>query len=104
ARRELLEETGYTAREWACAGKLALAVGYSDEYIHIYFARGLAPGATQLDHEEFVETITATPAEFLDWCRDGRVKDSKTLVGALSLQNVMAGTWNLHWQSLSTAT
>jgi ADP-ribose pyrophosphatase len=97
--RELLEETGYTAAEWAYAGKLALAVGYSDEYIHLFFARGLVQGAAQLDHGEFVETITATPDEFLEWCRDGRVKDSKTLVGALWLQNVLSGSWNLDWQS-----
>lgn len=99
ARRELLEETGYSAREWAYAGKMALAVGYSDEYIHIYFARGLSLSQAQLDHGEFVEVITASPQEFIDWCRDGRVVDSKTLIGALWLQNVLAGSWKLDWQS-----
>src|SRR5207253_4243761 len=63
AQRELLEETGYTASEWAYAGKLAHCVGYSDEMIHIYFARGLTAGAAQLDHGEFVETITASPQD-----------------------------------------
>ena len=36
--RELLEETGYTAREWARAGAMHLAVAYSTEIIHVYFA------------------------------------------------------------------
>src|ERR1700761_3754617 len=40
-KRELLEETGYTAREWARAGAMHLAVAYSTEIIHVYFARGL---------------------------------------------------------------
>jgi ADP-ribose pyrophosphatase len=95
--RELLEETGYTAREWAKAGALKLAVGYSDEVIHIYFARGLTLTKPQLDEGEFVEVITATPEELLAWCRDGLVKDSKTLVGALWVQNVLSGDWPLSW-------
>jgi ADP-ribose pyrophosphatase len=98
ARRELLEETGYTAREWAYAGKLAHCIGYSDEHIHVYFARGLTAGAARLDEGEFVDTLTATPQEFLAWCRDGTVTDSKTLVAALWLQNTLSGAWNLAWQ------
>jgi len=101
AQRELLEETGYTAREWARAGELALAVGYSDEFIDIFFARGLTLTRPQLDEGEFVEVITATPAEFLEWCRDGLVRDSKTLAGALWVQNVTAGSWNLSWSPSS---
>ena len=102
AQRELLEETGYSAREWAYAGKMALAVGYSDEYIHVYFARGLTLSQTQLDHGEFVEVITAAPEEFLGWCRDGRVVDSKTLVCGLWLQNVLSGDWRLEWRSVAS--
>jgi ADP-ribose pyrophosphatase len=97
--RELQEETGYTAREWAHAGAMHLAVAYSTEIIHIYFARGLTVGSQQLDHEEFVETTTATPAQLLDWCRDGTVSDAKTLTCTLWLQNVLSGAWVLDWQS-----
>lgn len=97
--RELLEETGYTAREWAHAGDIQLAVGYSDEIIHVWFARGLTLARPQLDEGEFVEVMTATPQEVIAWCGDGRIQDSKTLIGAFWLQNVMAGTWNLRWQS-----
>jgi ADP-ribose pyrophosphatase len=97
--RELQEETGYTAREWAHAGAMHLAVAYSTEIIHIYFARGLTVGSQQLDHEEFVETTTATPAQLLDWCRDGAVSDAKTLTCTLWLQNVLSGAWVLDWQN-----
>lgn len=99
AQRELLEETGYTAREWARAGVLHPVISYSTEFIDIWFARGLQAGHRQLDAGEFLEVITATPAELLQWCRDGLVTDAKTLTAALWLQNVLSGAWTLNWQS-----
>jgi len=96
--RELLEETGYTAREWAYAGAMHLAVAYSTEIIHVYFARGLTLGTRQLDHGEFLDVITATPDEVLAWCRDGTVTDAKSLTCTLWLQNVISGAWSLDWQ------
>jgi len=100
ARRELLEETGYVAREWAYAFTVYPTVAYSDEAIAIWFARGLEHRGARLDEGEFLDVITATPQEFLDWCRDGRVQDSKTLASAVWLQNVTAGTWKLDWKAL----
>ena len=101
--RELLEETGYSASEWARAGAMHLAVGYSTEIIHIYFARGLSLGERQLDHGEFVDVFTATADELLGWCCDGTVTDAKTLACALWLDNVASGKWSLDWQSASSA-
>ena len=98
AQRELLEETGYTAREWARAGVLHPVISYATEVIEIWFARGLSLGERQLDAEEFLDVITATPAELLAACADGTVTDAKTLTGALWLQNVLAGQWSLVWQ------
>ena len=100
--RELLEETGYSAGEWARAGAMHLAVGYSTEIIHIYFARGLSLGERQLDHGEFVDVFTATVDQLLGWCRDGTVTDAKTLACALWLDNVASGKWSLDWQSASS--
>ncbi|MEJ7930962.1 NUDIX hydrolase [Ramlibacter sp. AN1015] len=102
AMRELTEETGYTAREWARAGRLHPCIGYSDEFIEIWFARGLTPGRSQLDAGEFVEVIDATPDQLRDWCRDGTITDAKTLTGALWVQQVLAGAWNLDWQTPSS--
>ncbi|QNK72297.1 NUDIX hydrolase [Variovorax sp. PAMC28562] len=101
--RELLEETGYTAIEWAHAGAMHLAVAYSTEIIHIYFARGLSLGERQLDHGEFLDVFTATPAELFSWCRDGTLTDAKTLTCGLWLQNVLSGAWTLDWQMASHA-
>ena len=99
AQRELLEETGYTATEWARAGVLHPVISYSTEFIDIWFARGLTLGPRHLDPGEFLDVITATPAELLEWCRDGSVTDAKTLTAALWLQNVLTGAWSLTWQA-----
>ncbi len=98
--RELLEETGYVAREWAHAFTMYPTVAYSDEAIQIWFARGLTLKQAQLDHGEFLEVFTATPQEYLAWCRDGTIVDSKTLAAAAWIQNVLHGTWKLDWQAL----
>jgi ADP-ribose pyrophosphatase len=98
AQRELLEETGYSAREWARAGVLHPVISYSTEFIDIWFARGLTLGPRQLDAGEFLDVFTATPAELLAWCAGGQVTDAKTLTGMLWLQNVLSGAWALDWQ------
>ena len=99
AQRELLEETGFSAREWARAGVLHPVIAYSTEFIDIWFARGLSQGSRRLDAGEFLDVFTATPAELLQWCRDGQVTDAKTLTGSLWLQNVLSGDWPLTWQA-----
>lgn len=99
--RELLEETGYSATHWAYAGPMHLAIAYSTEVIHVYFAKGLSLGARSLDEGEFLDVITATPAELLQWCGQGLVTDAKTLTCTLWLQNVLAKAWPLNW-TLST--
>ncbi len=102
AQRELREETGYTARQWARAGVLHPVIAYSTEFIDVWFARDLTLGQRQLDAGEFLDVFTATPAELLDWCRDGKVTDAKTLTGALWLQNVLSGAWTLDWQDAAS--
>lgn len=99
ARRELQEETGYRATEWARAGVLHPVISYSTEFIEVWFARGLTQGDRQLDEGEFLDVFSATPAELLQWCREGQVTDAKTLTGMLWLQNVLSGAWSLDWQA-----
>ena len=103
AQRELLEETGYRAEQWALAGRLHPVISYSTEVIDIWFARGLTAGERQLDAGEFLEVFTASPAQLLAWCRDGQVTDGKTLTAALWLQNVLSGSWALTWQGVVEA-
>lgn len=99
AQRELLEETGYTAGQWAQAGALHLAIAYSTEIIHIFFARHLSPGQRHLDEDEFLDLLVQPEAEFFEACQSGRVTDAKTLTCALWLQNVRQGAWPLRWEN-----
>lgn len=100
AQRELLEETGYAARQWARAGVLHPVIAYSTEVIEIWFAKDLSLGHRQLDNEEFLDVFTATPEELMISCQQGLVTDAKTLTGLLWLQNVRSGQWPLIWQAL----
>jgi ADP-ribose pyrophosphatase len=95
--RELLEETGYSATHWAYAGPMHLAIAYSDEVLHIYFAKGLTLGERKLDDGESLDVFTATPEELLTMCCQGLVTDAKTLTCTLWLQNVLSGAWPLQW-------
>lgn len=97
ARRELQEETGYFAREWAFAGVLHPVVSYSTEHIDVWFARGLQPGPRKLDSGEFLDVFTCAVSDLEVWARQGLVTDAKTLVGLLWLQNYLAGRWPLIW-------
>ena len=96
--RALLEETGYRAAQWARAGALHLAIAYSTEVIHIYFARGLRGGERKLDDGEFLDVHLMPVDELLAACRKGDVTDAKTLSCCLWLQNVRDGAWQLDWQ------
>ena len=96
--RELAEETGYRAAEWARAGALHNAIAYSNEIIEVWFARGLVRGAQQLDAGEFVEVLSASAEELDALAARGELTDAKTLVGLLWLQRWRAGAWDLTWQ------
>ncbi len=100
--RELREETGYRAREWARAGLVHGCVAYSTEVIEIWFARGLIAGPQQLDAGEFVEIVTHTEDELDAMAAGGLVTDAKTLVGLLWLQRWRAGAWPLTWLDAAT--
>jgi ADP-ribose pyrophosphatase len=102
--RELREETGYSAAEWAHAGTLHNAAAYSTEHIEIWFARGLRPGAQQLDAGEFIELVTRSEDELDRLAATGGLTDAKTLIGLLWLQRWRAGAWPLEWRDAATMT
>lgn len=95
--RELKEETGYVATEWAYGGVTHPVISYSTEHIDIWFARGLKAGAPSLDEGEFLEVDAIDVDELLTCCLDGTVTDAKTLAGAFLLQNVLSANKALHW-------
>jgi ADP-ribose pyrophosphatase len=100
ALRELREETGYMASEWAYGGCMHLAIAYSTEIIHIYFARGLVLGERALDEGEFLEVFIAPAEQLIAWCADGTVTDAKTVTCALHLQQFLSGAKMLGWNAV----
>jgi ADP-ribose pyrophosphatase len=98
AKRELQEETGYRAQRWAYAGPIHLAIAYSTEVIHLFFADDLQSGPRQLDEGEFLDVFAASLEQLLQWARDGELTDAKTLFCLLWAQNLRAGLWSLDWQ------
>jgi ADP-ribose pyrophosphatase len=83
AKRELLEETGYVAAEWTRLGAISTAIGYADETIGLFLARGLTKRAAKLDAGEFLEVFTLPLDEAIQAVREGRITDSKSVAGLL---------------------
>ena len=98
--RELAEETGYRATEWARAGILHNAIAYSNEGIEVWFARGLVEGQKRLDEGEFLEVGASSVDALLQKSASGELTDAKTLIGLLWLQNWQSGRWELPWQRI----
>lgn len=95
AMRELEEETGYTASDWQHVTTIHNAIAYSDEHLELYLAQGLTPGQARLDDGEFLETFSASLDEMLDWVREGKITDVKTVIGVFWLDKLRSGAWKL---------
>lgn len=95
AKRELKEETGYTASDWQFLCTIHNAIAYADEHLDIYLARGLVAGDAKLDEEEFLETFTAPVSEVLEWVKSGKITDVKTVIGAFWLDKILKQEWAL---------
>ncbi|MEM5346054.1 NUDIX domain-containing protein [Paraburkholderia azotifigens] len=93
AKRELLEETGYTAREYIYLTRVHPIISYSTEFIDIYVARGLTSGERKLDDGEFLETFIAKVSDVSEWVRTGQVSDVKTIIGTFWLEKLLLGAW-----------
>ena len=81
ARRELKEECGYLAEQWQHLTTLHPCIGYSDERIELYLARGLTRVGSALEEGEFLEVLTLPLIEALAWVKAGRITDVKTIIG-----------------------
>ena len=101
AQRELFEETGYRAKQWAKAGVMHPVIAYSTEFIEVWFAKDLSLSERQLDEGEFLEVFLQTPESLQQDCLNGKVTDAKTLTGMFWLQNVLQGKHALEWVSAS---
>jgi ADP-ribose pyrophosphatase len=90
ARRELAEETGYTAASWRSMGYLFASPGVIDEKLHLFVAEGLTAGESRPEADEELEAITVKLTDAVRMCLDGEIRDAKT-VTALLLWERMIG-------------
>ncbi|WP_269478171.1 NUDIX domain-containing protein [Hominibacterium faecale] len=79
AKRELKEETGYTAQNLHYLGKLNPSVAYTEEVIHLYAATGLNPGETSFDDDEALDIVEYDFQEAYQMAASGKLVDAKTI-------------------------
>lgn len=79
-KRELAEETGYSARRIKHLVSYWPTPAFSNEIIHIYTASQLTQGKPHPDEDEFISTKHVKISQALKWIRDGQIKDSKTMI------------------------
>ncbi|HLX74733.1 MAG TPA: NUDIX hydrolase, partial [Terriglobales bacterium] len=91
ARRELLEETGYTARRWKRALFFYSSPGFLDETMAIYLAMGLISGQAQPEEDELIQKRLFPLPAAVRMVMNGRIQDGKTIAGVLWLQQRHVG-------------
>lgn len=79
AQRELVEETGFSARTWDSLGAVTPVPGYSDERIHLYLAQDLAPADQDLDFDEIIEVHHIPLDQVVDMIVSGQIEDAKSI-------------------------
>ncbi|AVY92711.1 MULTISPECIES: NUDIX domain-containing protein [Microvirgula] len=92
ARRELKEETGYTASDWWQLPVAYPCIGYSNERIVYFVAEGLSLGARELDQGEFLDVLPLALEEVRRLAASGELCDSKTLTGLYWFEQFLDGT------------
>lgn len=83
AKRELVEEIGFSANILDKLGEITPVPGYSDERIHIYLATGLIPVEQQLDQDELLNVHSMPFDKAISMIFSGEIQDSKTINGLL---------------------
>ena len=89
AKRELEEETGYTAEEWISMGDYHPTPAYCDERITLYLARKLRQGQRHLDEDEFLNFEAVPLSDLVEDVMSGRITDGKTQVAVLKAARML---------------
>jgi len=83
AKRELLEETGYTARRWQKILDLFPTPGFVSERMVVYVARDLRAGPAHPEADERITLRTFAPRQIENWIRTGKLRDAKSVAAIL---------------------
>lgn len=92
-KRELLEETGYTAKTWTFLSHLYPAIGYADEKMAVFAAHDLRFTEIARDEDEFLEIIEMPIDQAMEMLRKGEITDAKTMVGLFWAEKLARGEW-----------
>ena len=82
------------ASSWRYLATTHPVVGYSDERIEIYLAQGLTQQGSAPDHDEHLEVFRLPVATALEWVREGRITDAKTVIGLFWAERILRGEWS----------
>jgi len=85
AKRELAEETGFSATNWRLLCSFYTSPGAANEIMHLFLATGLVPIKANKDSDEFLEIELVPLEQALEMIAGGQIKDGKSLAGLLSL-------------------
>jgi ADP-ribose pyrophosphatase len=85
AKRELLEETGYTAGSWKQILKFFASPGFVAEPMTVFWARGVKAGPAQPEEDEVIEQHLLPLQKALKMVLDGTIRDAKTIASVLWL-------------------
>jgi ADP-ribose pyrophosphatase len=91
ARRELQEETGYTAGTLLRLSSILTTPGFTDERIHLFLAYDLVAGDAVLDHDEFIEPVRLRLSEAVERVRSEEIVDGKTICTLLLAHSFHCG-------------
>lgn len=93
AKRELQEETGLIATTYQHLATIHPVIGYSNEHIEVYLAKGLSQASAHLDDEEFLDIFETSYDSAMEMMRKGEITDVKTMVGLFWYQQVLNANW-----------
>jgi len=85
ARRELMEETGYTATHWKCILRFYASPGFLAETMDVYLARGLRRGKAQPEADEVIRIRKVPLSSAVSMVMKGAIRDAKTIASVLWL-------------------
>lgn len=91
AKRELAEETGFRAKKWTKLARYYASPGFLAEWMQVFLAEGLTPGATSPDEDERIELLMVPLSELLRLIDEGKIHDGKTMIAAMAYARIRSG-------------